>query len=115
MTETKTKRIKLTGGLKNTSSSVEIKKNGSLVIELYDFSKSAEDHFGNDVAFLLVLSASDKQLMLSKLSKNQEVTDIDPDTLLLQLIKLQFSDYYAIKAWLKESQIAYKKEFDSWA
>ena len=47
------KRVKLKGVLERTASSVEIKGDGSLVVEVYDFSDDAEQWFGNDVAFLL--------------------------------------------------------------
>ena len=115
MTKTKNKHAKLEGGLKNTASSVEIKENGDLVVELYDFSESAQDHFGNDVAFLLTVSSSDKQSIQSALANNQDVKDNDQDTVLLELIKNKFLSYYEVKEWLDKLGIAYKKEFDSWA
>ena len=115
MTETKSKRVKLEGGLDKTASSVEIKENGNLVIEFYDFSDSAQSQFGNDVAILMVISPGDKKLMLSKLLDNQEAIEDDTDNLLLLLIKDRFSSYYEVQAWLNTAAIPYKKEFDPWA
>lgn len=46
------KSVKLKGVLKSTASSVEIKIDGRLVAELYDFNNEAEKRLGNDVAFL---------------------------------------------------------------
>jgi hypothetical protein len=59
------KRVKLKGVLERAASSVEIKGDGSLVVEVYDFSDEAEQWFGNDVAFLLKVSSADKSRMLS--------------------------------------------------
>ena len=111
------KRVKLKGVLDRTASSVEIKGDGSLVVEVYDFSDKAEQWFGNDVAFLLKVSSADKSRMLSCLMAGQHemAGSLDRDELLLQLLKEQFVDYYAVKQWLEENKIPYQKEFDSWA
>ncbi len=117
MSEDTQNRVKLKGVLEHTASSAEIKSDGSLVVELYDFSSEAEQFFGNDVAFLLIVSASDKDKVLSRLMEKQAQTpDIaNPDELLLRLLKDRFVDYYAVKQWLEENGIPYQKEFDSWA
>ena len=111
------KRVKLKGVLERTASSAEIRSDGSLVIELYDFSGEAEMRFGNDVAFLLTITADDKGRMLSRLmaGRGEGPGVPDGDELLLRLIRERFADYYAVKQWLDESQIPYQKEFDSWA
>lgn len=111
------KRVKLKGVLAQTASSAEIKSDGSLVIELYDFSDEAQNWFGNDVAFLLTITADDKGKVLSWLmaGKNQRSGAADGDELLLELIKERFDDYYAVESWLEENNIQYQKEFDSWA
>lgn len=69
------KRVKLKGVLERTASSVEIKGDGSLVVEVYDFSDDAEQWFGNDVAFLLKVSSADKSRMLSWLMAGQHEAD----------------------------------------
>lgn len=69
------KRVKLKGVLERTASSIEIKGDGSLVVEVYDFSDEAEQWFGNDVAFLLKVSSADKSRMLSCLMAGQHEAD----------------------------------------
>ena len=110
-------RVKLKGVLKQTASSAEIKSDGSLVIGLYDFSDDAQNWLGNDVAFLLTISPDDKSKMLSRLTAGQNPTPVaaDDDALLLRLIAERFDDYYAVKHWLEENNIQYRKDFDSWA
>jgi hypothetical protein len=111
------RRVELKGGLEKTGSSAEIQGDGSLVVELYDFSPEAERWFGNDVAFLLKVSAPDKEQMLARLQAGQPPLPDASDRadLLLRLIAERFSDYFAVKQWLEENAIPYQKEFDSWA
>ena len=111
------KLVDLTGGLEHTASSAQIKSDGSLVIELYDFSSEAEKWFGNDVAFLLKISPGDKGKMLSCLleGQNQMFDESQKDDLLLQLIEERFADYHEVKQWIEKNEIPYEKEFDSWA
>jgi hypothetical protein len=111
------KFVDLKGGLKHTASSAQIKSDGSLVIELHDFSSEAEKWLGNEVAFLLKVSPSDKSKMLSCLlgEQNQMLDESHEDDLLLQLIGERFTDYYAVKQWIDENKIPYEEEFDPWA
>ena len=111
------KLVDLKGGLKHTTSSAQIKSDGSLVIELYDFSSEAEKWLGNEVAFMLKISRSDKSKMLSCLlaGQNQMLDESQEDDLLLQLIGERFTDYYEVKQWIEENKIPYEKEFDPWA
>jgi hypothetical protein len=111
------KRVKLKGLLPQTASSAEIKDDGSLVVELYDFSDQAHTWLGNDVAFLLKVAPDDKRRLLSLLmAQPDRMPDvIDPDECLLRLIQDQFADYYALKEWFERHDIPYQKEFDSWA
>ena len=111
------KFIDLKGGLKHTASSAQIKSDGSLVIELHDFSSEAEKWLGNEVAFLLRVSHSDKSKMLSCLlaGQSQMLDQSQEDDLLLQLIGERFTDYYEVKQWIEENKIPYEKEFDPWA
>ena len=111
------KFIDLKGGLKHTASSAQIKSDGSLVIELHDFSSEAEKWLGNEVAFLLKISRSDKSKMLSCLlaGQNQMLDEPQEDDLLLQLIGERFTDYYEVKQWIEDNKIPYEKEFDPWA
>ena len=111
------KLVDLKGGLKHTTSSAQIKSDGSLVIELYDFSSEAEKWLGNEVAFLLKVSPGDKSKMLSCLlaGQNQMLDEFQEDDLLLQLIGERFTDYYEVKQWIEENKIPHEKEFDPWA
>ncbi len=111
------KVVDLKGGLKHTASSAQIKSDGSLVIEVHDFSSEAEKWLGNEVAFLLKVSADDKNKMLSCLlrEQNQMPDESQEDDLLLKLIGERFTDYYEVKQWIEENKIPYEKEFDPWA
>lgn len=111
------KLVELKGGLQHTASSAQIKSDGSLVIELHDFSSEAEKWLGNEVAFLLKVSPSDKSKMLSCLlaGQNQMLDEPQEDDLLLQLIGERFTDYYEVKQWIEDNKIPYEKEFDPWA
>ena len=111
------KLVDLKGGLKHTTSSAQIKSDGTLIIELYDFSSEAEKWLGNEVAFLLKVSADDKSKMLSCLlgRQNQKLDESQGDDLLLQLIGERFTDYYEVKQWIEDNEIPYEKEFDPWA
>jgi hypothetical protein len=110
------KRVKLKGVLENTTTSVEIMDDGSMVIEFYDFSKEAESSFGNDVAYILTVNCSEKEKVLLRLAKKQEMTDnLDKDKILLRLMEEQFKDYFEIQEWLQANGIEYRKSFDPWA
>ena len=111
------KLVDLKGGLKHTASSAQIKSDGSLVIELHDFSSEAEKWLGNEVAFLLKVSPGDKSKMLSCLlgGQNQILDESQGDDLLLQLIGERFTDYYEVKQWIEENKIPHEREFDPWA
>ncbi len=111
------KRVNLIGVLDHTASSAQIKSDGSLVIELYDFSSGAESWFGNDVAFLLKVSPWYKGIMLSRLLEDEIcfLVQSREDELLLGLIEERFKDYYDVKQWMDEKKILYETEFDSWA
>jgi hypothetical protein len=110
------KYIKLKGSLEHTCSSLEIKEDGSLIVDFYDFSQEAEDHMGGDVAYSLIIDAADKEkiflLLLEKsaLSKNQD----DKDGLLLAVMEKKFRSYFEVQEWLKNNGIAFKKVFDPW-
>lgn len=111
------KFVDLKGGLKRTASSAQIKSDGSLVIQLYDFSSEAEKWLGNEVAFLLKVSPGDKSKMLLCLleGQNQMLDESQEDDLLLRLIGERFTDYYEVKQWIEENKIPSEKEFDPWA
>jgi hypothetical protein len=110
------KRVKLRGVLAHTASWAIVGDDGGLVIELYDFSTEAHTWLGNDVAFLLHLSAGDKDRVLARLLLQAQATRTpDGDALLLKLIEERFDDYYAVQQWLNEQGIPFRKEFEPWA
>ena len=111
------KLVDLKGGAKHTASSAHIKSDGSLVIELYDFSSEAEKWLGNEVAFILKVSPGHKSKMLAGLlgGQNQRLDECQEDDLLLQVIGERFTDYHDVKRWIEENKIPYEKEFDPWA
>ena len=110
------KRVKLRGVLAQTASSATIGDDGNLVIELYDFSADAHTWLGNDVAFLLVLGAAAKEMMLTCLFGDQPPPNgSDRDALLLHLVAERFDDYYAVQQWLNDQGIPFRKQFEPWA
>ena len=113
----KSKRVRLSGGPEDSTSSAVIREDGCLVVEFYDFSERAEDCFGNDVAFLLIFDSAAKGTMLELLGKDRPVTrpGDDEDILLLRLLEERFTDYFQVKQWCESNAIPYQKEFDDWA
>jgi len=109
------KRVRLKGGPEHTASSVEIRDDGSLVVEFYDYSDQAERCFGNDVAYMLFVDAREAAMMLPLLSNEQADAEHpkDPRALLLQLLSHHFDNYFELKDWLETNEISFRKEFDS--
>jgi hypothetical protein len=110
------RRVALRNVLAQTASSAVIEADGSLVVELYDFSAEAHRWLGNDVAFLLRLGAPEKARMLARLLTAQGSPDgADADELLLRLVRERFADYYDVKQWLEAEGIPFGHEFEPWA
>lgn len=110
------KRVKLRGVLAQTASSAAIADDGSLVVELYDFSDAAQKWLGNDVAFLLKLDSAAKDAALARLlSGEPPPTGSDRDALVLRLVAERFADYYDVERWLRDQDIPFRKEFEPWA
>ncbi|MEA2689001.1 MAG: hypothetical protein QOD51_1608 [Candidatus Eremiobacteraeota bacterium] len=109
-------RVKLRGVLDHTASSAGIDAAGNLVVELYDFSPDAQTGLGNDGAFQLVLDAAAKAAALARLAAPETPpANSDRDELLLRLVQERFADYYAMKQWLEEQGIPFRKVFEPWA
>ncbi len=111
------KRMPLTSGPQHSSSSIEIRDDGTLLVEFYDFSDEAEKWFGNDVAYLLIVSAGEKNKIAALLKKQTTLKEDarDRDEMLLRLMQERFGSYFEVKEWFTENGIEYKKEFNSWA
>ena len=107
-------RVRLTGGLEHTSSSVEVRPDGSLVVEFYDFSDEAERTFGNDVAYVLLVEPEQKTRILSGLltESQDEEAQMNPDAQLLHLMQQKFRSYFEVKEWLEGQGITFRSEFD---
>ncbi len=101
------------GGLDRTASSVILKDDGSLVVELYDFSDEAERHFGNDVASLVTVGAAATRTVLERLGGERGSDGGDGE--LLRLVGERFGDYFEVVRWLDENGVPYQKGFDPWA
>ncbi|HEY0383599.1 MAG TPA: hypothetical protein VGC72_15520 [Candidatus Elarobacter sp.] len=110
------KRVKLRGVLAQTASWATIGDDGGLVVELYDFSAEAHTWLGNDVAFLLKIGAAEKGEMSARLLAASSRADApDDDERLLRCMQERFADYHAVKDWLEDQGIAFRKEFEPWA
>jgi len=117
MNDGQPRRIRLRGVLDRTDSSATVRPDGSLVVEFYDFSEAADDSFGNDVAFLLILDPQATARVLSLLLQEKPGTKVlgDPDELLLKLLQDRFVDYHAVEKWCRENRVPFEKKFDAWA
>ena len=80
-------------------------EDGRLKVEHYDFSKSAQRLFGNDIAYTITVDEMDK--LLSTINQNE--------TSLIQWMMQYFKSYFGIKQWLEESEIAFRVEIEGWA
>jgi hypothetical protein len=110
------RRVKLRGVLAHTASSASIGADGSLVVELYDFSPEAHKCLGNDVAFLLHVGPAGKDEALKLLVPSaRPASASEADDLLLHAMQERFADYYDVERWLGDEGIPFRKEFDSWA
>jgi hypothetical protein len=106
--------IKLRGLLDHTASWARVLHDGRIELEYYDFSPAAQDAFGNDVAWLYRIEASQKP-RLFELLETQAGTAINDDATMLEAFGRDFRDAKDIRDWLKEKSIPYQEEFDSWA
>ena len=99
-----TEKIKLSGGLEKTATWVWL-ENGQLKVEFYDFSETAQRMFGNDIAYIVTVKEMNK---LYSITKQNEVS-------LIQWLVENFKSYFEIERWLKESEIDFDIERESWA
>lgn len=82
---------------------------GSLELELYDFSPQAEQSLGGDVAWIWTVEAKDMPQLLSLLPSQAS----DGDQGLLTMLILSFADIHAIRDWIRLKQIPLSENFDS--
>src|SRR5512138_41189 len=98
------KKVKLTGGPDKTVTWVWL-DGGQLKVEYYDFSKSAQNMFGNDIAW--TITVNDLNKLLSAVNKDRSS--------LIEWMEEYFKSYFGIKQWLEENGIDFSIERESWA
>lgn len=106
-------RVTLRGGLPGTATFLYTEADGSLIIKLYDYSPQAEEHFGNEVAFLLHVAPEHKAQILVLLCDRAATHGDGNDAELLALLRDRFRDYHEVRHWLDAHDIPYRKTFDS--
>ena len=108
------RQIKLRGPWEKSAGWARVLEDGQIELELYDFSPEAQDHMGNDVAWLYRIETVHKP-RLRELLQERSGSAIRTDSAMLQAFQKDFPHVRAVREWLKEKQIPYKEEFDSWA
>lgn len=110
------RKIQLNEILDKTSTSIALESDGSIVVDHYDFSDEAQAHFGNDVAFQLLVPLSSVELLHNVLSVSGGFRSPEEAGFrLMQVIQNRFRGYHAFQHFLQENSIPYEKKFDSWA
>ncbi len=110
--------IRLQGPWEKTAGWARVLEDGRIELELYDFSDKAQATFGNDVAWMYSIEASEKPRIIEALSRLAGAASLDPeatDDALLHALAENFSDVLAIREWLKKESIPFQVVFDSWA
>ncbi|SRR6266508_2299728 len=98
------KKVKLSGGPDKTVTWIWL-ENRQLKVEYYDFSKSAQKLFGNDIAYTITVYEMDK--LFSTVNQNE--------TSIIQWMEQYFKSYFGIKQWLEENGIDFRVEIEGWA
>ena len=99
-----TEKIKLTGGPEKTVTWVWL-EDAALRVEYYDFSDAAQRMFGNDIAYTITVKGMSKLYSLTKQTENS----------LIPWLVEKFKSYFGIERWLKENEINFSVERESWA
>ncbi|MCI0549657.1 MAG: hypothetical protein L0287_01745 [Anaerolineae bacterium] len=101
-----TEKTKLTGGLDKTVTWIWLDPaGGQLIVEFYDFSETAQEMLGNDIAYILTVNEMKKLFSLTKHDGSS----------LIEWMATNFKSYFDINHWLEENQIAFSLERESWA
>ena len=101
-----TEKVKLSGELDKTVTWIWLDAAGDqLKVEFYDFSETAQQMFGNDIAYTLTVTEMKKLYSLTK----------QDETSLIKWLTQTFKSYFDIKQWLEKNQIGFNVEFESWA
>lgn len=99
-----TEKTNLTGGLDKTVTWIWMEM-GHLRVEFYDFSESAQEMFGNDMAYTLTVT---------EMSKLHSMTNQEEESL-IQWLTENFKSYFDIKAWLEDNGFGFSIERESHA
>jgi hypothetical protein len=89
-------------------------EDGRVELEFYDYSPAAQDHFGNDVAWMYRIAASEKPRLIQLLAE-ETGTSVTDDQTMLDAFATKFPDTWFVKDWLKTKGVPFEEEFDSWA
>lgn len=103
--------IKICSPWEKSSAWARVITDGSLELELYDFSSQAKSSMGGDVAWIWTVQACDMPQVLSHLPAMASESDRG----LLTVLAGSFTDVYAIRDWIREKQIPLREDFDSQA
>jgi hypothetical protein len=103
--------IKIRSPWEKSSAWARVITDGSLELELYDFSLQAASSMGGDLAWIWTVQASDMPQVLSHLPAMASESDRG----LLTVLAGSFTDVHAIRDWIREKEIPLREDFDSQA
>ncbi len=103
--------ITLRGAAPHTANMARIMPDGSLEVELFDFSPEAHQWLGNDVAYIVRVSPQDAPAVAARLLGQPAPSPL-PVQAVLAAIQSRFAGYYEFLAWLDSEHIPYAKDFD---
>ncbi|HMV32372.1 MAG TPA: hypothetical protein PKA50_09655 [Gemmatimonadales bacterium] len=109
--------VRLRGILPQTASSASVRPDGSLLVEIYDWSAAAEQWLGREAAYFMILAPPEKARVLAELGVDVGAGSLEgeADRRLLELVQQRFADYYQVKRWLDAAGIPYTRDFDGMA
>ena len=108
------RQVRLRGGPEGSVSWVRLLEGGSVQAEMYDFGEEAQAHFGNDVAFLLIVAPSGRSRMEEELLPGYLPGGTTArDERFLRAVEACFPDFFELKGWLGAMGIPFQESFDS--
>jgi len=93
------------------SARARITTEGSLELELFDFSDQAQQSMGNDVAWIWTVEAEDMPALLRALPVQAALSD----QALIDALVSGHGHVHAIRDWIRAQNIPLRENFDSWA
>lgn len=103
--------LKIRSPWAKSSAWARILVDGSLELELYDFSPEAQQSMGNDVAWIWTVESQHMPTLIERLPNLAHGSD----QALVQYLILAFVDVHAIRDWIRQQEIPLREDFDSWA